>query len=190
MHWLNDGIVMQRTGNRVPEACPHNTYPCRGDDRWCAIAVSTDAHWAGLCRVLRDQPWTRDERFLTLLGRKESEAELDELVGQWTRLHTAEDVEARLQAAGVPASVVETSQDTRQDPQLRHRQFFRTLHHEAIGEHTYRGPAFRLSATPDSQSAGATMGQHNIDVCLMLGLTDDEIDKALVDGSLGTAPEV
>ncbi len=29
-------------GNASPDAAPHNVYPCRGDDRWCAIAVSSD----------------------------------------------------------------------------------------------------------------------------------------------------
>ena len=34
-------------GNRAPERgiAPHNTYPCKGEDRWCVIAVSTENEW-------------------------------------------------------------------------------------------------------------------------------------------------
>ena len=39
-------------GNDWPYAAPHNVYPCRGEDRWCAIAVETDAQWRALCEVL------------------------------------------------------------------------------------------------------------------------------------------
>ncbi len=34
--------VMSAMGNRSPYAAPHGAYRCQGDDRWCAIAVSSD----------------------------------------------------------------------------------------------------------------------------------------------------
>ncbi|MFC2034467.1 CaiB/BaiF CoA transferase family protein, partial [Chloroflexota bacterium] len=37
--------VATRMGNRYPYAAPHNAYRCRGEDRWCAIAVFTDEEW-------------------------------------------------------------------------------------------------------------------------------------------------
>jgi crotonobetainyl-CoA:carnitine CoA-transferase CaiB-like acyl-CoA transferase len=28
---------------------PHNTYPCAGEDKWIAIAVSSQSEWEALC---------------------------------------------------------------------------------------------------------------------------------------------
>jgi len=27
---------------------PHGCYPCKGEDRWCAIAAETEAQWSAL----------------------------------------------------------------------------------------------------------------------------------------------
>jgi len=37
--------VSQRMGNRDPNHAPHGAYRCRGDDRWCAIAVTNEKEW-------------------------------------------------------------------------------------------------------------------------------------------------
>ncbi|MBI4200305.1 MAG: CoA transferase [Chloroflexi bacterium] len=196
MDWLNNQQSAQRTGNWTPEAAPHNTYPCqvdktlRGDDRWVAIAALNDRHWQGLRRALGNPSWAHEERFATLLGRQRHLKELDALLAQWTRQRTPEEVEALLQREGVPASVVEDSRTTREDVQLDHRGFFRTLRHSVLGEHTYRGPSFRLSRTPDVHRAGPALGEHNVQVCRMLGMKDEEVWTAMEEGALATQPSV
>ena len=41
-----------RNGNRHPQAAPHGAYRCRGEDRWCAIAVFTEEEWRAFGRVI------------------------------------------------------------------------------------------------------------------------------------------
>src|SRR5512136_572198 len=41
-----------RSGNAVCDAAPHNVYPCKGKERWCTIAVTSDAQWAALCKAI------------------------------------------------------------------------------------------------------------------------------------------
>ena len=65
--------VAGRVGNHSPYAAPHNAYRCRGEDRWCAIAVFTNEEWQSFCRVIGNPSWTRDARFATLEGRQENE---------------------------------------------------------------------------------------------------------------------
>ena len=62
------------------------------------------------------------------------------------------------------------------------------MEHSVIGEHTYRGPAFRLSKTPDNQFQGPAMGEHNFEVCAMLGLSDEEVSEAIAEEALGFEP--
>ena len=47
-----NGVVQERAGNRVPGAAPHGVFPAAGDDRWVAVAVTSDAEWRSLCAAM------------------------------------------------------------------------------------------------------------------------------------------
>jgi len=166
-----------RMGNRHPAAAPHGAYPCRGEDRWCTIACHSDVDWEAFCRVLGYPAWTQEERFATLLQRKSHEDELDALVGQWTQAWDAYDLMQRLQQVGVPAGVVQTSQDLFEDPQLRHRGHFVMLDHPEMGRHPIQRSEFRLSrAQAQFRSPAPLLGQHTVQVCKeILRMSDEEI---------------
>lgn len=186
MDYLVNGRIMGRNGNSLPHAAPHGVYPCKGDDRWCAIAVLDDLQWKAFCDVV-DRELVRDPRFSSPLMRKQNEAELDALVGKWTINRTAEDIEECLQAAGVPCHQVSTIEDVYHDPQIRHRGFLRKLKHTVMKEHTYYGHGFKLSKSEDMLRAGPALGEHNEYVFReLLGMTDDEIADALIEGGITT----
>ena len=66
MEYLANGREPQRLGNRSRAAAPHGCYRCQGEDRWCAIAVFTDAEWESFCGVVGRPEWKTDPRFATL----------------------------------------------------------------------------------------------------------------------------
>ncbi len=68
--------IQSASGNRLTYAAPHGVYRCKGDDRWCAITVFTEEKWKLFCDVIGNPPWTLEERFATLLRRKENEESL------------------------------------------------------------------------------------------------------------------
>jgi len=180
-----NGRVLARTGNQSDHAAPHNAYRCRGEDRWCAIAVFTDDEWRGFCRVIGDPEWTREGSFTTLSGRKENEAELDRRVNEWTVSHSAEEVMTLMQSAGVPAGVVETGEDLLEhDPQLKHRGTFVELDHPDGGRYrTQAGPHFLLSGTQFDVRRAPCLGEHNEQVFKgILGIPDGEYRKLVEDG--------
>ena len=47
-----NGREQGRIGNRDPAGAPHGAYPCKGEDRWVAIACSTDEEWHALRQVI------------------------------------------------------------------------------------------------------------------------------------------
>jgi len=195
LDYIVNGRIACRMGNRDTGMAPHGLFPCRGADRWVALAVSSEVEWRNLCRVIGETDWTRDSRFLNLQGRKENEDELEGLIAGWTLAYTAEEAMRLLQEAGVPAGVVQTAEDLFNDPQLRHREHFRSLAHPVIGVHAYHSPAYRLSKTPcDIRKAGPCLGEDNEYVYKeILGLSDDEIADLLIEGVITTdtdAPEV
>lgn len=120
-------------GNHDALAAPHGCYRCQGEDRWCVISVRDETEWRAFCRVIGRAELVSDRRFLTLADRLRHRAELDAMVEEWTQARSAEDVMAKLQAAGVPAGVVQTGADLLKDPQLRHRSYFSAFADSPIG---------------------------------------------------------
>lgn len=182
-----NGREQQALGARHPDYAPHNTYRCapRGedDDRWIAIACATDEEFQALAEAA-DTSWAADPRFADAASRKADEDALDELIGAWTRGQQAEELMTRLQAAGVPAGVVQTSEDLRNDPQISHRGHFHMLQHPSMGERAYDGPSFRLSETPGRLAKSAPLlGEDNEYVWKQIaGMSDEEYVEHLVSG--------
>ena len=176
-----------RDGNRCPDSVPHGVYRCRGDDRWCAIAIFSDEEWGRLCQTMGRPELATVPRFGSFQQRRENEDEIDRLISEWTAERPAEEVMCTLQKAGIAAGVAQTGEDLLEnDPQLAHRGFFRKLEHKEIGKHYYETPPFRLSTTPcELMTSGPCMGEHNEYVCKeILGFSDKEYDDLMTDGVL------
>lgn len=178
--------VMTRRGNRSRRAAPHGAYRCRGDDRWCVIAVHTDEEWKSFGKVIGSPAWTQAPRFATMLGRLENADELDRLVESWTINHSPEEVMTLMQASTVPAGVVENAADIHNDPQLEHRRHFKPLEHPELGIHPYEMPAYRLSQTPiEIRMPAPCLGEHTEYVCKeILRMSDEEFLQLLEEGIL------
>ncbi len=174
----------QRTGNRSDHAAPHGAYPCRGNDRWCALAVASDKEWLSFRRVMGNPEWSGDQRFATLQGRKQNEDELEALVSAWSVEHTPEEVMAALQCSGIPAGLVVSGEDLHSDVQLKHRQHFWMLDHPVAGTHAHDAPASRLSGTPaQARTPAPKLGEHTEYVCReFLGIGAGEFGKLSQDG--------
>jgi crotonobetainyl-CoA:carnitine CoA-transferase CaiB-like acyl-CoA transferase len=175
-----------RNGNAVPVAAPHNVYSCKGKERWCTIAVSTDAQWTSLCNAIGKADLATDPRFDTLLHRKENENALDSVIESWTIDQTPGEVMTLLQEAGVPAGMVENAADLFEDPQLRARGLFWPMEHSEMGLFTHLGASMVLSETPAQASTPSPcMGEHNEYVLTkILGKTDEEFVELLAAGAL------
>jgi benzylsuccinate CoA-transferase BbsF subunit len=181
-----NGRVQNRQGNRLPHAAPHGAYRCQGDDRWCVIAVFSDDQWRAFCQAIGDPQWSHEERFATLQGRKQNEDELDRLVESWTSTRTAEEVMETLQAAGVPAGVVQNARDVLEnDPHLKERGYYVFLDHPEAGRTAYDGPGFRLSKTPGRLRPAPMLGEHTERVCKeVLQMDDEEMAQLVMQGVL------
>ncbi len=180
------GRVVSRNGNRSDTAAPHGTYRCSGEDQWCAIAVESDQQWSSLCRVLGDPAWAADARFQTVAGRLDGQEEIDRHLGDWTGSKLTSEVMRLLQAAGVPAGVVQRSSDLLQDPQLAHRRFYRYLDHPEMGNIPYTGHQFRIAGYDSGPRFPAPLlGEHNELVLReILGMTEEDITEAVIAGAL------
>ena len=128
-----NGHDPQPQGNRDPVAAPHGCFRCSGEDRWCVVSVRTDEEWKSLCRVIGRSELLGDPRFLDRQARVKHFADVNAIVQQWTETCSAEEAMTRLQAAGVPAGIVQTGADLLKDIQLRHRNYFSPFADSLIG---------------------------------------------------------
>jgi crotonobetainyl-CoA:carnitine CoA-transferase CaiB-like acyl-CoA transferase len=178
--------VPPRAGNRSRTDAPHGCYPCRGDDRWCAIAVESDDAWARFCAAVERSEWRDDPRFADAAGRRAHADALDALVASWTATQDAEAVMRRLQAVGVAAGVVQTVADLADDPQLAARGFFETIPHVTRGAVVASGIPLGLTATPPrSRIAGQAIGHDHAYVFRkVLGMGEEEIAAAIASGAI------
>lgn len=176
MDFAMNGRVQTRIGNRHPSMAPHGVYPCAGEDKWVAIAVATDAEWDKLRATLGDPEWARAERFASVLGRLEHQDEIDTHLGAWTRERSHYAVMYALQAAGVDAGAVLTTQEIGTDPHYNARGFMQPVYIPEAGPVRMSRAGFNLTETPGRIAAGPGFGADNRYVLHdLLGVSEPEI---------------
>lgn len=188
MERLNGGPNPDRMGNRSLEAAPHGCYRCRGDDRWCAIAVAEN-RWRDFCALTGHPEWTEEARFATLQSRLLHVDALDRRVEEWTSQRDAYAVMNLLQENGIAAGVVQNVENLmRDDRQLAARRFFEEVEHAKLGRVTTTGIPLGLTGTPGRTGrAGVSVGEDNDYVFgEILAMSADEIRAAIACGAIET----
>jgi benzylsuccinate CoA-transferase BbsF subunit len=191
---LVNGTDPSRTGNRSPSASPHGAFRCADDpesvgseDRWVVIACRDDAEWQRAATALGHPEAAHDPRFRTFAERKANEDALEAEIGSWVRERPAIEVCEALQAAGVPAGIVQNAQDMLdRDEHMKARGYYEYVDHPEAGREAHDGAAMHLSATPGHvQGPAPLLGEHTMDVCeRIIGLNMDEIADLLAGGVL------
>jgi crotonobetainyl-CoA:carnitine CoA-transferase CaiB-like acyl-CoA transferase len=186
------GHEPERLGNRSLHRAPQGCYPCRGEDRWCVLAVTSDEQWRSLCEVLGRADWGDDARLATTSARLADANVLDEGIAAWTRERDPHDVMDALQRVGVPAGVVQTTEDLyERDPHLAARGFFEEIEHFAKGRVTASGIPLGLTGTPGRTAhAGEEIGRDNETVFRdIVGLTSGELRRLTEIGAIEPATD-
>ncbi len=189
-----------RKGNASSWMAPHGIYRCRDAargaplpdgsqtrQRWIAIAIRSSAEWAALCAQAGGAAFAGDERFATLLGRREHEDALNAAIAEWTSAQQADRLAEALQAAKIPAGLVQDAEDVcEHDQHLAQRGFYRYIDHPETGRSLYDGPIVKLHATPGELSAPAPLfGEHTYAVATeVLGYSPDEVAELTAQGVL------
>jgi crotonobetainyl-CoA:carnitine CoA-transferase CaiB-like acyl-CoA transferase len=102
---------------------PASFYEC--NDGQIRISAMEDHQWEGVVDAMGAPTWT--ERFDSVEMRIEGADEIDEHIAEWTRARSKVEVEALLQARGVPATAMYTPAELLESPQLTYRAAFDPL---------------------------------------------------------------
>ncbi len=182
-----NGREPQPEGNQSLVAAPYGAYPCKGNDRWCVIAVYTQDEWERFSRLLAEAGLDHNGKFTTHLERIRHREELDRWVQGWTSQLDPYEVMEKLQGIEICAAVVQDVEDQfKRDVQYAARGFFVRLNEPEGGEMVTEGLPLRLSKTPGKVRGPAPlMGEHTYEVASkLLGLSDDKIKALEEEGVL------
>ena len=186
------GITRSRLGCGHLWKSPHNVFPCRGSDRWIAIAVSTDKEWQGLRQAMDEPLWATDPRFDTAQGRWRHRHRLGKFLSEWTRTKDDQELMNHLQSNGVSAGAVLTAEDLVANPHLEERGYieeFENINAPNAGTRKYAGRPFHLPEIPFNIRHVAALGEHNVETLRdVAGLRDDEIATLADEGVISTQP--
>jgi benzylsuccinate CoA-transferase BbsF subunit len=163
LDYLVNGETAPRRGNRSPEYVPHGVFPCRGEDRWVAIAVRNTLEW----QQLSDEMERTDLALLPSLqhveGRRVAEDELEAAITAWTEGLDAYDVAKRLQRRGVPAVALQSTADlVERDEGMR--DFFAPFEHPTGVPFLVQHQPFTWDGERLPVSRAPMLGEHNEEI--------------------------
>ncbi|MEU6137346.1 CaiB/BaiF CoA-transferase family protein [Nocardioides sp. NPDC047086] len=178
------GYVRERTGPILPNVAPSNVYPT-ADGGWILIAANQDTVFRRLARAMGSPELGEDERFATHTARGERQAELDDLVAQWTATIDTAELEKILEGHAVPVGKIFRAPDMLADEHYRERDAIVEVPHAKLGTVAMQNTFPRFSQTPGSvRWPGPELGQHTVEVLRQeLGLTLDEITRLQQEGA-------
>lgn len=178
MSYLGSGIVPQPMGTGFPTVVPYRVF--HAADRSLGIAVGSEKLWAAFCRAIERPEIEKLPEFVSNAIRIENRVVLEELLASVFAQRTASDWLERLQAAGIPSSLVRNFDEVAKDPQSQLREMFPLMEHEVAGPHRVTGTPVKLSETPGCPGIPAPLqGEHTRDVIGEYFGLDDEALKDL-----------
>jgi formyl-CoA transferase len=149
----------------------------------CIVAAG-DGLFPRLVRAMGREDLLHDARFASFTARVRHADEINGIVGDWVRQHTAAEVEALLVAAQVPVTRAYSIADIAADPHYAARADIVTVDDPTIGAVRMQGVYPRLSETPGRIARGAPkLGEHNQEVYgSLLAMSAEEIAQLKTEG--------
>ena len=172
------GKVRDREGAGTANACPHGHFQTR-DDRWVAIACTTDKMFGRLAEAMGQPELASAGRYGQQARRLANRDEVDRLASRWVGSMSLAEVMEICLAHEVPCGPLNTIADIFADPHFKARGNLVTIDDPEVGEVVVPSVIPRLSATPGRIAhLGPALGDANEDVLgNLLGLSGEEMAR-------------
>lgn len=183
--FMVSGHVRQRTGPILEGVAPSNVYPCQ--DGEFLIGANQDTVFGRLCQAMGNPDLAKDPKYSTHSARARSQHELDDLIADWTRGLTVDEVETLMTQHSVPAGKIYTAADMLQDEHFLARDALIEVESPRWGKFRMQNSFPKFSDTPGGvrSLAPVTIGQHNREILEeVLGMTDTQIEELRAAGTV------
>ena len=160
-------------------------------DGWIQVAAVKPQHWSAFCTAVGRPELEADERFANAHARDANRAALEAVLVQVFATQTAIQWRRRLNDAGVPAEISANTIDG--ETVLFDEDNFKLgivaeTQHTKLGRLRQFGNLIRFSDTPSTVFGPPPVpGENTLEIMAWLGYDQEEIDKLLAAGVVGTA---
>lgn len=176
--YVVSGHIRKRTGSILEGVSPSNVYPA--SDGEYLIGANQDAVFGRLCEAMGRPELAKDERYATHIARARHLKELDDIISDWTRQHTVEEIEALMIKHSVPAGKIYRAPEMLEDPHFAARQSLIDVETKRWGKIKMQNAFPRLSETPSKvrTPAPVEIGQNNEEIYGgLLGMDAAELER-------------
>lgn len=168
------GRTWQRDGNHSLGGAPTGHFQARGGE-WICTSVQNDAQFKRLAALIGHPEWLSDERFGTPSSRTRHRDAIEEVVTEWIRERSRDEVLAAFGAADLPVGPINSMADLAQDHHISRSTFW-----AEAGDRRYRQPTRvpKLAGEEEPRHrASPALGEHTRQVLRdTLGYSEERID--------------
>ncbi len=177
------GIVRERAGNRLRNSAPLDNWET-SDGEYISIAAPGDQLFPRLAKAMGREDLVEDPRFATLAQRAANGDEINQIVAEWCRQHSAAEIEAIMVEQDVPVARALNIADIVADPHYQARESYVTVDDPVAGPIKQPAVYPRLSKTPgEIRRPAPRLGEHNAEVYEdLLGLSAARMQELRDEG--------
>jgi crotonobetainyl-CoA:carnitine CoA-transferase CaiB-like acyl-CoA transferase len=169
------GALPRALGSGHPSLSPYRNFRCN-DGQWVFIAAANDRFWGRLAPALGLPELASDPRFARNVDRVKHRAELEAILEKTIGSQPRTAVLGACEAAGVPATPVNTVDQVMTDAQTAARGMVDRVTHPTLGEIPVVSTPVKFSRMPVGvRHAAPLRGQHTDEVLGSLGYSADVI---------------
>ena len=171
--FLLNGKVPKRSGNTNAVVAPSDVFETQ--DGNVIVAVSNDAQFRSLCKVIDAPELADDPRFVNNTERFARRYELRDILAPYLKSQPSALWVARCAKANVPCGPINHMHEVFADAQVRHRGLAISVPHDSGQKVRLVRSPINLSATPVEHRAPPTLGRDTDAVLSAAGRSPEEI---------------
>ncbi|MAV50225.1 MAG: formyl-CoA transferase [Hyphomonadaceae bacterium] len=170
------GHTRQRTGSILPRIAPSGAYPCR--DGMVIIGANQNTLFARLCDAIGSD-WASDPRYVTHDARGSHQAELDDMIADWSAGKTMAELIKLCDDYEVPCGPINTAREMLADAHIKARNAIVSMLDPATGlDIPMQAVVPKLSETPgEVRATGPELGADTEAILAELGIGPEEVQN-------------
>ena len=174
--WLSEKHVAGQAGNNHPTSVPTGVF--KTSDGSINLAVAGETIWRRFADAVNKKEWIEKNEFKNAKERLKNRDYLNKLIEEVTISKTSDEWVEKLEKVGVPCGPINSIDKVFSDPQVKHLGIAQSVDTIPFGQTELVGQPFNLSRSPSiMKQRPPEKGEHNADVLLDLGLSNEELDE-------------
>lgn len=176
------GVDPKPQGSQHANLVPYGAFPAK--DGSIIVACLTNSFWERICQALETPELVTDPRYDSIEKRRDAREEVNQLVADFTRHHSVDDLVERFTHYQVPHAPILGIQDALAQPQAVEREMVVETEHQKLGKIPIVNRSIKFpGARQPIPSAPPILGQHTDDILKeVLELTPEQIHTLRTSG--------